>query len=111
MCKKCVEKLGVEDLLKKLKSTVREDDTELVESLEERLEWFCKKCNKDCLADDKDYYMLKDDLWSTIYPEIKGMLCIGCVEELLGRKLEKDDIMICPLTVSFNPYTAKILGS
>lgn len=72
--------------------------------------WDCKNCGKDCEKNDKDYYMLKDELWAEIHPQIDGMLCMDCVEEKLGRKLIADDILICPLTVALNPYTRKILA-
>ena len=80
--------------------------------MEQRIaNWFCMDCGKDCFIHPIDYYMLRHELWKTINPQVKGMLCMDCVEGRLGRKLIKSDILICPLTVDINPYTAKILKS
>lgn len=69
----------------------------------------CHICKKDCFSDSKDYYMLKDQIWQKIHPKKSGMLCMDCAEKKLGRTLKMEDILICPLTVIFNPYTAAIL--
>lgn len=72
--------------------------------------WDCKCCGKSCWDDEKDYYMLKDEVWKKIFKRKRGMLCMDCVEEKLGRKLQKEDIAICPLTTDINPYTRSILN-
>ena len=53
----------------------------------------------DCRADTAlcEYYMLKDRLWRRIMGNRDGMLCIGCVEERIGRLLIKTDFLPCPL--------------
>lgn len=71
-------------------------------------EWNCDDCNKDCFADGKDYYMIKHDLWEK-HGTGEGMLCMDCLESRLGHKLKKEEILVCPITTLFNPYTAKIL--
>ena len=53
--------------------------------------------------------MLKDDIWFKIHPQKNGMLCMNCAEKKLGRPLQRDDILICPLKVVISPYTASIL--
>ena len=68
----------------------------------------CHDCGKDTFANDKDYYMVKDDLWKE-HGVGKGFLCIDCLEQRLGRKLELEDILLCPLTTLFNPYTRNII--
>lgn len=35
--------------------------------------------------------MLYNKVWKKANPELKGKLCIGCVENRLGRKLSKKD--------------------
>ena len=40
-----------------------------------------------------EYYMIDFDLWNQIHPANKGMLCIGCVEERLGRQLRAKDFI------------------
>lgn len=66
-------------------------------------------CGKHCFEDNKDYYMLKDDLWLKINGKDEGMLCMDCVEEKLGRKLEASDISPCFLTLFENEYTKDIM--
>lgn len=81
-----------------------------IEAFLDYQEWFCKCCNKNCMIDDKDYYMLQHNLWKSIHPEILGMLCMDCVEEKLGRKLLAIDVLDCPLTRYGNPYTSALLN-
>jgi hypothetical protein len=71
--------------------------------------WLCASCGKDCYLDDKDYYMVKHHLWKK-HGVGSGMLCMDCMEDRLGHKLTKEDILVCPLTTHFNYYTAEILG-
>ena len=52
--------------------------------------WICE----DCLDDTsklKEHYYINDDIWYKIHPTESGMLCIGCVEVRLGRKLGPKD--------------------
>jgi hypothetical protein len=35
--------------------------------------------------------MIHDELWRTANPAEAGMLCVGCCETRLGRKLCRDD--------------------
>ena len=44
-----------------------------------------------------EYYMLTHVVWAQANPAIDGMLCIGCVEQRLGRKLNASDFMDCEL--------------
>ena len=72
----------------------------------------CHNCSKDCLKNKRiDYYMLNDDIWKSIHPNIAGMLCMDCVEKKLGRLLTKEDIKLCPLTTRYNLYTMGILAA
>lgn len=38
-----------------------------------------------------EYYMLTDETWLKAVPDRLGMLCIQCVEAVLGRKLSPHD--------------------
>jgi hypothetical protein len=38
-----------------------------------------------------EHYMLKDDVWFSVHGSKKGMICLGCVEKRLGRRLVPDD--------------------
>ena len=71
--------------------------------------WLCRDCGKDCMIDDKDYYMVSHEIWDKIGVGV-GMLCMSCLEERLGHKLKKTEILLCPLTEIFNPYTKEILN-
>jgi hypothetical protein len=46
----------------------------------------------DCGADFDEYYMVEDAVWAAggLEPD-GGMLCIGCLERRLGRRLKRDD--------------------
>ena len=53
----------------------------------------------DCGIDtDKigEYYMLRDEVWNAAVPEERGMLCIGCVEARLHRRLTSADFTFAP---------------
>ncbi|MCV7064604.1 hypothetical protein H7H51_00795 [Mycolicibacterium farcinogenes] len=53
-------------------------------------DWRCLDCGVDTDAID-EYYMLRDEVWEQAHPDIDGQLCIGCVEQRLGRGLSADD--------------------
>lgn len=72
--------------------------------------WLCKDCGKDTFIERKDYYMVTHDLWYK-FGVGNGMLCMDCIENRIGRKLTKSDILVCPLTLDYNPYTSAILKS
>ena len=50
------------------------------------------KC-RDCDNDYDEYsYMVHDHVWKAGgLPEYGGMLCVGCLEERIGRRLCRDD--------------------
>jgi hypothetical protein len=50
----------------------------------------CLDCSVDTLDID-EYYRLKTPVWLEANPADEGMLCIGCVEERLGRQLIPKD--------------------
>jgi hypothetical protein len=72
--------------------------------------FICMDCGKDTALDDKDYYMVKFEIWDKFVGH-SGMLCMDCMEKRIGHKLTKDDILDCPLNNSCNYYTMKILNS
>jgi hypothetical protein len=55
-----------------------------------------------------EWYMVHDDVWKAAGMEtMGGALCIGCLEERLGRDLTADDFMDCPLNdLSVFPSTS-----
>lgn len=68
----------------------------LSEIVPDYLSWFCLDCNEHT-GEINEYYMVHDALWVVNVPEYHGMMCIGCFEDRLGRKLEKEDFTDCPL--------------
>lgn len=56
------------------------------------------KC-ADCPVDTNqngEYYMVTHNIWGR-YGAGDGMLCIGCLETRMGRKLDKYDFMNVPV--------------
>jgi len=59
--------------------------------------FMCRLCGHDVRA-MAELYMVWDDLWNEVtWPNSAGMLCIGCFEDLLGRKLTGADFTPAPL--------------
>lgn len=50
-----------------------------------------------------EYYMVTKRTWRKANPADKGMLCIGCLEMRLNRKLTLSDFIWCPVNV-MNAY-------
>jgi len=52
----------------------------------------CSDCRCRPWAEGEDFYVLKG-LWHLVIPRSKwgDVICIGCFEKRLGRKLEKKD--------------------
>lgn len=47
-----------------------------------------------------EYYMVRDEVWDKAVPDgARGMLCVGCLELRIGRKLCFLDFTLCPLNV------------
>lgn len=44
-----------------------------------------------------EYYMVHDEIWSGAGMPDEGMLCIGCLEERLGRELTAKDFTHAPV--------------
>jgi hypothetical protein len=71
----------------------------VIESEEEIKAMFaCVDC-KGCTYDNDEYYMVHDDLWQTAGMD-QGMLCIGCLETRLGRRLDSRDFTHYPINTS-----------
>lgn len=60
--------------------------------------YLCLDCKRDTSEID-EYYTLKDEVWAEANSDIDGMLCIGCVEDRLGRPLNRHDF---PVDVPLN---------
>lgn len=68
--------------------------------------WMCKDCGVHT-GIIGHYYMIHNELWDSL--NVQGMLCIGCVENRLGRRLNKDDFTDCPLNHGTVTYMAEEL--
>lgn len=51
----------------------------------------CNGCDVDVERLHELGYMLRPTLWWVVEPTEHGFLCIGCVEERLGRELDLHD--------------------
>jgi hypothetical protein len=62
----------------------------------------CKDCEIDTFEID-EYYMVNDEIWNKIAPDdenkIDYFLCIGCIENRLGRELVQQDF---PMDIPVN---------
>ena len=60
----------------------------------------CLDCKKDTVK-MLEYYMVTPELWRTSVSEEEsgGMLCIGCLEKRIKRKLDMGDFILCPLNL------------
>lgn len=59
-------------------------------------EFKCLDCGVNTLHND-EYYMVEDDIWDGVHPKRTGMLCIGCLEKRMGRKLTSTDFTDAPI--------------
>lgn len=66
----------------------------------------CSDCGIDTREID-EYYMVHFELWEQVIPERNGFLCIGCLEERLGRELNAEDFLDCPLNKEMIIYAHK----
>ena len=64
--------------------------------LSDSISQFCYDCGMDT-HDDANYYMVKNDLWNKHFNKKRGMLCIGCLEKRIGRKLKYEEFIDCEL--------------
>jgi hypothetical protein len=65
---------------------------------EEEKEYFKEFECIDCSVNThfiREYYMVQFDLWYSVANE--GMLCIGCLEDRLGRNLTPEDFIDAPI--------------
>jgi hypothetical protein len=60
----------------------------------------CDKCGQE-----HSIYILKAGLWRRLGLELTDNLCQACVEELLGRKLRKQDFICRPLEKTASDIT------
>lgn len=59
-------------------------------------DFLCLDCGL-CTCCSKDYYMVHDAVWESACSHPTGMLCIGCLENRLGRYLTNRDFTDAPI--------------
>jgi hypothetical protein len=76
------------ELISKLRSLTTMSPTEL-----DAVRWFdeCLDCRARTHVDLHESYRVLDHVWCQAVPDGKGRLCVGCLEERLGRRLTRDD--------------------
>ena len=67
----------------------------------------CKHCGVDTLSIN-EYYMVTDEVWQVAWPEEYGMLCIGCLEQRLGRTLTAADFTDAPINRGVFEYSERL---
>ncbi len=52
-----------------------------------------KRSNSICYdcGEKGEFYFVKDDIWNSVVPRSKHIICLKCLEKRLGRKLKKSD--------------------
>ncbi len=75
--------------------------------IERHKNFYCIDCKKDTWY---EYYTVNNRLWKKINPKISGMLCIGCVETRLGRKLKKADFADKPINTKKFTRTPRLIN-
>ena len=59
--------------------------------------------------DIKEYYMVKNEIWFGLKLNRSGMLCIGCLENRLGRRLKPNDFPDLPINTNpFNEHSERL---
>jgi hypothetical protein len=66
--------------------------------------------NQTAMTHKDEYYMIHDALWLKANPKGEGMLCIGCVEDRLGRRLSADDFTDCLLNKSRHGKSERLIS-
>jgi hypothetical protein len=69
-----------------------------------RQQFLCMDCGCDTSGGcssvrtgNGDYYMVHDELWDSVVPETRGMLCLACLGKRLGRPVIRADLKNLPI--------------
>lgn len=66
------------------------------EAIDFAMAWYCLDCRQNTNTMN-EYYMVYDEVWLQAVPDGDGMMCIGCLENRLKRKLAPEDFTNCGL--------------
>lgn len=77
-----------------------------------RSRFICKGCGV-CTNAANEYYMVHFHLWIQAarfygFKGLAGMLCIGCVEEALGRRLSQSDFIPYPVNMEGQKQSSRL---
>jgi hypothetical protein len=62
----------------------------------------CLDCGENTARLD-EYYMVRGEVWRFAVPVGRGMLCIGCLEHRIGRKLRPRDFTPARVNLPWSP--------
>jgi hypothetical protein len=70
-------------------------------------DWACFDCGRDTWD---EYFMLDNALWerTTTIRSRSAMLCVGCVERRLGRRLRRRDFTDVPINEPQFPWEKSV---
>jgi len=68
--------------------------------------FYCLDCGVNTNFID-EYYMVNKDVWKKSKGK-KGMLCIGCLEKRIGRRLLPEDFTDVPVNKLPDPRSARL---
>lgn len=77
-----------------------------------RANFICRSCGTDTHPKSgiQEYYMVNFDIWEVV-GNPPGMLCVGCLEDRLGRRLTPLDFLGCPLNLDLDHHRSpRLLG-
>lgn len=75
-----------------------------------RKKWLCLDCKIDT-GKITEHYFINTNLWMRLVGTNKGMLCIGCLEKRLGRKLIPYDFTNCYINKpKYNGMSERLLN-
>lgn len=74
-----------------------------------RRKFLCLDCRVDT-GKIHEHYFIRTDVWLSVVESIVGMLCIGCLEQRLGRELTPDDFTDCSLnSPKYEPKSQRLM--
>lgn len=65
----------------------------------DRISTFCADCYSSV---EREFYMVHNDLWESSGIPRRDLLCIGCLEARIGRRLTPGDFPDCPVNRDFD---------
>lgn len=74
----------------------------------------CDDCGVDtapdeCIDGTWEWYMVHDEIWAE-FGTAEGFLCVGCLENRLGRELTEHDFMEVPINLKSWAQTPRLVS-